>query len=249
MQKKKYSPLWPPVRWLVKVFYGKHSVEGAEHLPPKPCILVANHAQMHGPIVCELHLPLKRLTWCAGEMMHAKEVPEYAFCDFWSYKPKGTHWFYKILAYLITPLSVLIFNNAETIPVYHDSRAILAFKRTLQALEEGTSVVVFPEQDVPHNNIVFDFQDKFIDLARLYHKRTGEVLSFVPMYIAPALKKTVIGKPVAFDPAADMDPERQRIKEQLMQDITDLAVSLPRHRVVPYRNVAKKCYPMSKEGN
>jgi len=246
MPEKKYSPFWPLAKWLVKVFYGKMEVTGSENIPSHPCILVANHAQMNGPIVCELHLPFKRYTWCAGEMMKWKEVPAYAFRDFWSYKPKYTHWFYKLLSYLITPIAVFVFNNAETIPVYHDTRAIQAFKLTLKALERGTSVVIFPECNTPHNSIIYDFQDKFIDLARMHHKRTGQAISFVPMYIAPSLKKTVIGAPIAFDPACPMEQERERIKTALMDSITGLAKALPRHRVVPYRNVAKKDYPMSK---
>ena len=69
--------------------------------------------------------------------MHLKEVPAYAFRDFWSQKPKWTHWFYKILSYIITPLAVCIFNNAHTIPVWHDTRLVSTFRTSMQRLQEG----------------------------------------------------------------------------------------------------------------
>lgn len=250
MTQKKRNPAsyacYRVIKWLVKVFFPRISVEGIENLPQEPCLVVGNHTQMNGPIACELYFPGNRYTWCAGQMMHLKDVPAYAFQDFWSGKPKWSHWFYKALSYVIAPLSVCVFNNARTIPVYKDARIITTFKSTVAKLTEGENVIIFPEHAVPRNDIICDFQDKFIDIAKLYYKRTGKTLSFVPMYIAPALKKMYLGEPVRFDPNMPMDTERQRICAYLMDTITQMAVKLPRHRVVPYSNIHKKEYPYNR---
>lgn len=243
MKKEKISPLYKLIKWLIWVFYPKMEVVGAENLPEEPAVIVGNHTQMNGPIACELYFPGERYTWCAGQMMHLKEVPEYAYQDFWSQKPKYTRPFYKLLSYIIAPLSVCVFNNANTIGVYHDARIISTFKKTVATLQEGASVVIFPEHDVPHNHIISDFQDKFIDVAKLYYKRTGKELAFVPLYIAPNLRKMYLGKPIRFNAENPMEQERRRICEYLMKEITDIACALPRHTVVPYRNIPKKYYP------
>lgn len=246
-QAKKVSPLFRAAKYLLSLVYPEMEIVGMENLPDGPTIIVGNHSQMHGPIACELFFPKKRYTWCAGEMMELKKVPDYAYKDFWSYKPKYLQPLFKVLSYIIAPIAVFIFNNANTIAVHHDVHIMSTFKTTIAKLHEGNKVVIFPEHDAEHNNIIFDFQDKFIDLAKLYYKRYGQELSFVPMYIAPKLKKIVLGKPVYF--RSDVPPveERLRIKEQLMADITEIGRNLPRHRVVPYRNMAKKDYPWSKE--
>lgn len=236
------------LRWLVWVFYPKQKLEGLKNLPGEPCLLVGNHAQIHGPIVAEIYLPGKRKIWCAGQMMHLKDVPAYAYQDFWSGKPRGSRWFFKILSYLIAPISVCVFNQAHTIGVYHDARIASTFKKTITALEDGNNVVVFPEHLVPHNHIVHEFQDKFIDVARLYFKRTGKCLRFVPMYIAPKLKTTSFGSPIVYDPEAPREQERLRIAGALMDSITALAESLPEHTVVPYCNVSPKYYPKNHPG-
>ena len=241
-EKKKGYGVFVFIRYLVKLFYPKMQVEGVENLPDEPVIIVGNHCQMNGPIVGELYVPGEPYIWCSGEMMHLKDVPEYAFQDFWSRKPKWSRPFYKLLSYIIAPLSVCIFNNARTIGVYHDTRILSTFKNTVKRLEEGKSVVVYPEQDVKHNHIIYEFQDKFIDIAKLYYKKTGKEIGFVPMYIAPKLKKICLGKPVRFCAAASIDTERRRICTYLMDEITAIAENLPEHTVVPYKNIPRKDY-------
>ena len=251
VEKGKNRLLFSIIRGAVAFFYPKIHVVGAENLPDEPCIIVGNHTQMNGPICAELYCPGDHYTWCAGEMMHLKEVPEYAFRDFWSQKPKWTHPWFKLVSFLIAPLSVCVFNNAHTIGVYHDARIIATFKNTVKRLQEGNHIVVFPEHDVKYNHILYDFQNRFIDVAKLYYKKTGKEVSFVPLYIAPKLKSMHIGKPTRFDPTVPMEEERDRICRYLMDEITGIATSLPRHTVIPYRNIPKKYYPtnISKEEN
>ena len=245
---KKVSPLYRVIKALVRLFYPKMEVIGIENLPDEPAIIVGNHTQMNGPIACELYFPGDRYIWCAGQMMHLKEVPAYAYQDFWSNKPKYIRWFYKLLSYMIAPLSVCVFNNANTIGVYRDNRIISTFKETVQKLQEGSSVIIFPEHDEDYNHILCNFQEKFIDIARIYHRKTGVELSFVPLYIAPYLKKMYIGKPIRFCSSNPIKEERERICGYLMAQITEIACSLPQHTVVPYRNIPKKHYPSNIPG-
>ena len=246
MEEKKTSLAYRVVRWLVWLFSPKFRVEGLENLPDEPCVIVGNHCHMYGPIFGELYTPGKHHVWCIGEMMKKEEVADYAFQDFWSAKPKWSLWFYRLLSHLITPLAVLIFNNAHTIPVYHDARLTRTYRESMDRLDEGSRIVIFPECLAPRNNIVHEFQNHFVALARFYHKRTGKALCFVPMYLAPALKTAYFGKPLRYDPDAPFAREQTRICEGLMDGITALALSLPEHRVVPYPNVSKKHYPRSK---
>ena len=106
--------------------------------------------------------------------------------------------------------------------------------------------MIFPEKNAHYNHILYDFQEGFVDAARLYHRKTGREPFFVPVYLAPSLKKIVFGKPVRFDSSAPSKAERARISSCMKEEITRMAESLPRHRVVPYRNIPKKDYPWSR---
>ncbi|MBQ9198164.1 MAG: hypothetical protein IJ157_13140 [Clostridia bacterium] len=245
MNDRKPSRAYLAVKAIVRLVFGKMEVEGLENLPQGGVVIVGNHAQMNGPIACELYLGDNRYTWCIGEMMRLKEVPAYAYRDFWSQKPRCVRWLFKIAAYLIAPLSVFIFNNANTIPVYHDTRVVMTFRETLRKLQKDARVVIFPERDAPYNNILCEFQEGFVDVAKMYYGLTKKELAFVPMYIAPRLRKMLLGKPILFRHDAPYDEERQRVCDELKAAITGLAQSLPRHVVVPYRNISKKEYPFS----
>jgi len=243
MKHKKTSPLYRFILRFLKMVYPKMEIIGAENLPDEPALIIGNHAQMDGPLACELRFPVHRYTWCAAQMMHLKEVPAYAFQDFWSEKPGYIRWFFKLASYAIAPLAVLLFNNANTIGVYRDARIMSTIRETMAKLQEGASVVIFPECNEKFNNIIYNFQEGFVDIARFYHRKYGVELAFVPMYIAPRLKKICFGKPVRFCAATPYEAERRRIREVLMAEITALAAGLPEHTVVPYRNMPKKDYP------
>ena len=247
MEQKQVSLLYIIIKGLVRIFYRKMKVVGLENLPEKNAIIVGNHTQMNGPICGELFMPENCYTWCAGEMMHLKEVPAYAFSDFWSQKPKWLQPFYRFLSYLIAPLAACIFTNARTIAVYRDMRIMSTFKETLKTLENGRNVLIFPEKDEKYNNILYTFQENFIDVAKLYYKKTGISLTFVPMYIAPKLNSMYIGKGIRFESINKIEEERKRISDYLSDEITKIARELPEHTVIPYRNIPRKYYLSNKD--
>lgn len=246
LKKKISAALYRFIRFMVWVFYPRTGVEGLDFLPEEPCLVVGNHAQMHGPIACELYFPGAHSTWCAGEMMHLREVPDYAFHDFWRDKPRSVRWLFRLFSYLIAPISVCVFNNARCVGVYHDMRIMTTFRETIGKLKAGERIVIFPEHDAPGNGLLWEFQDRFVDMARLYYRQTGKALLFVPLYVAPALRTMYLGAPLRYDPSAPADAERERIARGLSRAITGLARALPRHRVVPYRPMPKKQYPYNK---
>ena len=244
---KNTHPLFRVVCYLVWLFTPKFEVIGKENLPEGAAVLVGNHSQMFGPVAAELYCPGKHYTWCISDMMEKDKVAEYAYKDFWSKKPAAVRPFYKLFAHLIPALSQLIFTNADTIPVYRDRRVMKTFQLSSEKLSEGAKVVIFPEEYEEYNNIVHHFQRGFIHTAKYYYRQSGEAIPFVPVYICPELKKFVIGKAISFDPDNKTDEEADRICNYLQDAISELAYSLPRHRVTPYPNVSKKDYPFNEK--
>ena len=123
------------------------------------------------------------------------------------------------------------------------------FRTSVFKLHDGARIIVFPESYVPYSNIVWEFHDRFIDIARMYYRKYKEEISFVPMYVAPELKTMYLGKPVRYDATAPAEQERKRIAKYLMDEITDMARKLPEHTVVPYPNIPKRDYPSNKVSN
>ena len=250
MQNEKKKPLlFRLLKKIIKFFYRKNEYLGKDNMPNNPSIYVANHVQLEGPLINELYFPKKKKIWCIGQMMNLKEAPNYCYDDFWPSKTKFTRPIYKVLSYIVSPILVLVSKNADSIAVYKDARLMKTYRETIKALEEGNDIIIFPEYREEYNDIINDFLDKYIDVARLYYKKTGSLVNFVPMYHAPKIQKTIIGKPILFNIENEINEERLRINTYLKEEITNLAKSLPRHKVVPYSNIKKKNYKYSKEND
>lgn len=246
--KEKKPPLFRLIYRIVKQVFPKYRLIGTENLPAEPCVIVGNHAQMYGPVAAELYMPRKQAIWCVGEMMDRKEVPAYAFRDFWSMKPKAFRWFFRLASHLIAPLAPYILNNAHTVPVWHDTRVLTTFRKSVELLNAGSDIVIFPEKNEPYNGILWQFQEHFADLAPVYYRKSGKALRFVPMYIAPRLSEIHFGPSVLYHPDAPNREETARICSAMKESITALAVSLPQHVVIPYYNLPKNRYPLNTDG-
>lgn len=243
---KKKGLFYKILRFFVLIFYRKRKFTGIENVSvEEPVVFISNHCQLHSPLATELFFPFDKAIWCNGEMMNVREIPSYAYKDFWSNKPKGIRWFFKGLSYLIAPVGFL-FKSADAIPVYRDLRITQTFKKSIEALNEGCNIVIFPEKAEGHNNIINDLNLYFVDLAKFYYKTTGKELSFVPMYNAHKLKTICFGKPIKFDSKDTIENQRTVICEYLKDEITSLAQELPVHTVIPFNNVPKKQYKKSK---
>jgi len=228
---------------VIRRMFPEPQFTGLENIPVgRPCIIVGNHAQAYGPIYMELYLPCERAIWCAAEMMRLKELPDYAFRDFWSKKPWWCRWVYRLVSYVAAPVAVCVLKNAHTIGVHRDTRTLSTMRESLKRMKAGTNIVIFPEHEVYHNGIVWEFQEGFVSLAALYARQTGRPVDLVPMYIAPRLRRVCFGEPVAFDPAADLKAESHRICDALMDAVTALALALPPHVAVPYPNLPRRSY-------
>ena len=234
------------IRSIVKAVTPKYVSLKTENLPKQPCVIVSNHAQLYGPIATQFYSQRQTSTWCTYEMTELKEVPAYAYRDFWSLKPKWSKWIYKLFSYLVAPISVYVFKHAYIVPVYKDIRLLKTFKMSIEMLESGEDIHIFPEKAQLHNHIVCEFQDRFVDLAKLYYIKTKKKLSFVPVYLAPKISTIIYGKPIEFNPDNKPEDERARICGYLMDEITSLAESLEEHKVIPYINIKKKDYPKNK---
>ena len=242
-EEKKKPFLYRILYRIVRAVSPDYELEGEENVSGDPVIIVGNHTQMYGPVAGEMFMPRDNYIWCVHEMMDRKEAPEYSFNDFWSGKPGYIRWFYRILSKAIGSLCELIFKNSHTIAVYRDKRIITTVRDTLHRLREGYDVVIFPENSEKHNNILNGFHENFVDIARFWYRESGKELRFVPMYICPDLDRIRFGEPVQYDHEAVLDDERKRITGLLQDSITRMALSMPRHTVVPFLNVSKKDYP------
>ena len=241
--KKKKGITYKICAFFLKMIDKKVKYVGLENLPNEPCIIAGNHAQMHGPIINEFYFPTDKKIWCDAPMLNKKDFPKYAYVNFFGGKP---NLFQKILVGLLKSVVPNGFSSSDALPVYRDMRIMKTYKATIDYIEQGYNIVILPECPDEFNEIINNFNEYFVDTARMYYKSTKKELSFVPMYYCKDLRKMLFGQPIKFDGTAPIETERKRICEYLMLEITKLAKSLPVHKVIPFNAVPKKDYKNSK---
>lgn len=229
---------------IVRLFYRKREFVG--ELPDEPSVIVANHAQIHGPLIAQLYYPRKKRIWCDERVMSVKSFAKYAYEDFWAGKPKWCRWFFWLCSRLLAPLGAFVFKHSDTIAVYRDSRLIGTLRETAEALKNGYDIIIFPEQREAYNEIVNGLQPHFTAISGVYYAKTGKEVAFVPLYNAPRIRNAALGSPLHFNRALSRSEAERELVDEIKQQITRLAKELPPHTVLPYDNVGRKNYPKSR---
>lgn len=228
------------VAWFLKKIMRRYEYRFTQELDMDRAIIVANHAQLFGPLAQKLFSPYPNRIWMIGEMMKMKTVPAYARKDFWPNCKWYSRWFFFLLSYLIAPIAVILLKSDAVIPVYTDLGIKTTIKETIETIEEKKAVVIFPEHRQDYNHIINGFQKNFVSVAKVLYANKKVKTLFYPTYVCKNLHVVLVGIPIEYNPELPIKEECERIVSYLQEEITKLALSLPSHKIVPYVNNKKR---------
>ncbi|MEG1924104.1 MAG: hypothetical protein RR307_06580, partial [Clostridia bacterium] len=203
-----------------------------QNFSEEPAVFISNHSMAYSPIAFSLYFNKPQRTWIAAPMMDYKTAPKYAYEDFWGNKKHKLY--YKFLGFLSALMLVPLMRGEKGIAVYKDMRIKETFGESLETLNNGQNIIIFPEKRQKYSKFINELQDGFVDLAHIYYKQSGKYLKFYPCYTAPTINSINIGKPIIYNPLEDRRNERQIITNYLKTEITKIAESLPEHKIIPY---------------
>ncbi len=187
-----------------------------------PCVLLCRHRNMRGPVNTVLHYAYDASPWIY-----------YPFCEkdtFFSHMYGYTmterlHW-PKWLAYpflkFLTAVTVPLFKSFGCIPVYRgDSHIRETFRISVDTLLSGRSIMIYPDIDYTANtDSVGSIYDGFLMLERLYFKKSGRHLPFVPVHLDTKNRRMWFGEPVVFGEGSFTD-ELRIAKEAILSQWHD----------------------------
>ena len=226
------------VKQIARVIFPKRKMVWEEGVvaDENPAIYICNHSGISSPVAVELYFNLPKRVWITCAMLNKETGVNYFFHDMMlgrsAKNPKKLRHLTKYVIALIRPL---IYKNNKYIVVNKAGRDIRnTIEETLSTLNDGKNVIIFPEKHFKYGKFINSFHHGFVDVARLYCKRTGKPLNFYPMYIGGDNNSINIGKPIAYDLNNKRPEEAKRICEYLQQSIEEIGASLPDHNVIPY---------------
>ena len=206
------------VRTLLQPVLHVRRTEYAEPLGEEPCVLLANHIGMMGPLYMAATFPLgdKVAIWCNAEMMDEKQIVEYARHDWW-WRPESklAPLYSATLPYIASVLVPALMRSAPTIPVHHDARAMSTLRATMKAFKAGKYIVIFPEKPDGFDSHAEELQMGWLNLCAMYQKATGKPLKLVPVHIDEKNHVFRVGKGIYADPDVPLSEQEHRIERYL----------------------------------
>ncbi len=180
-----------------------HKVVGQEHVADLPGIFVFNHAEIYGPVAAIVFLPYDIRPWILHKMINRSEISAHIDDGTLSRIRWLPAWLRRALVAVISPVVVWALSSFDPIPVYRGSTkdVIKTFSLSIACLNAGDSILLFPENpEDTYQAQVSAFYKGFANLGRLYYKRTGNKLTFYPVYASKRQRELRIGEGVRYDP-------------------------------------------------
>jgi len=231
MKKTLYARMYEP---LARLIFKKSKVVTKEPLSDEPSVFLCNHSAAIGPALMTLYFKRPHKTWVIDFAMDKKIGPNYFFHDGLFGRSKKCKGFYRLLSRIIMPLLRRLLTSGGPILVHHDRRIMQTFKESIEALEDGKDLVIFPESPVRATEFVSKLYDGFADVGRMYFQKTGKCLKFYPVYCEKKNRVITIGEPITYDPELPQRDERRTVAEHVQNGIDALARELPPHKPVPF---------------
>ncbi len=215
-------------------FYCK--VVGKEHVrldPDAACVFTCNHSEIFGPVVTNLFIPFTFRPWVISEMAVMEETAEYLY----TYTFKRQRWlperWKRPLSRLVTPPLNWVMASIDCIPVYRNRPRDLinTFRESAAAMEAGDNLLIFPEDpndpSLGKNGYVREgvgpFFRGFVNVAQIYHRRTGKSAQFYPLFADKKRRRLTFGEPIRYNPDNPPADEQERVSGHLWREMDRLS--------------------------
>ena len=158
-------------------------------------------------------------------ILHVFSTQKSAFSHFCNYTFSKRYKLPKILRY---PLSFIcsffmasLFKSAKGIKTFRNSaKAIITVKTTTEYLLLGESVIVFPDVDYKSTlSTVGEIYEGFLTVEKIYYKKTGKHVNFIPLAVDEKTRKITEGEPINFSGETTFSNEKPKVVEKLKKCI------------------------------
>lgn len=207
---KFYGRYFKFARFFCKLFSAKYKV-CIEKLN-SPCVYVCRHKNLHSAITLSKFLPFDTHILALNVFFDKKT----AFNHYYNYTFQGNPE-NKIIRY-IKSLFCSIFvppliKSQKCVPVYREKGSLITIKRSINYLIKGESLLIFPDVDYFKTDGDSDIYDGFLYLEKLFFKKFGKHLNFVPIIIDDGKKLIYSREIIRFLGNEPFEKEKNSIKE------------------------------------
>ena len=206
-------------RPFIRLVVGRWSVQAPP--PEGPTVFVCSHGDMAGPLATQCWLPFPTRPWVLHVFLSREECRrqyrDYTFTQrFGLPRPAAA-----LLAWAVSGYASALVRSVGAIPVYRGSARLKeTFRRTVEALQAGDPVIVFPDVDyTDRSGDMGEIYDGFLLIDRFWQRVSDTPLDFVPLRLDRKVRRIAAGEAVRFDRTAPRQGETVRGREALLRGL------------------------------
>jgi 1-acyl-sn-glycerol-3-phosphate acyltransferase len=210
----------------------RYEVVGLSNLPASgPALLVANHVGSTGPIMLFFSLPVRFHPWVIADLRDRRRSPAYLLQQFVQPTLHLEGYFGRLLAKLISTITVPLLRNLGCVAVEtHSTWTGAAFRRSLSLLFHGRNILIFPEDpalSMDPTTMMYPFKFGFVHLCQMFRERTGLSLPVVPIAVHPFRRLISIGPVQYYEGNGYAEAEVAPFATRLHELVRELYLNLP----------------------
>lgn len=194
------KPFFRFIKRIARLFVRKPKWKYTGEKPQGPCIYISNHSAASGPAAYELYFPENMRIWGTYEMCgDFKTRWRYLDRIYFHQKKKRSKFTSFFLATVLTPILALFYKGMRIIASYPDHRLLETVRTSVTELENGVSILIFPENSSDgYHEVLTEFYGGFLTLAKRYLAQTGKDIQIVNLYYHKKTRKVIVGEPKSY---------------------------------------------------
>lgn len=215
----KRGKLFALSRFFVRLGIGRWDA-GVEP-PDGPAVYVCSHSNLRGPLATLCWLPFPVRPWVLHVFTEKgtcrTQYRDYTFSRRFGMPGPAA----SFAAWAVSGYVSALMRSLGAIPVYRGMAQLqVTFRKTVEALQAGDSVLVFPSVDYTDGSgEVGEVYDGFLLLERFWRRVSDQPLKFIPLRLDIAGRRITAGEAAVFDRAAGWKGEMYRVKAALRAEM------------------------------
>jgi hypothetical protein len=187
-------------------------------------LILSNHVGTSAPLALELYLKQPIRFWGAWQMNgNLFQVYGYQTKTYYHEKKHWNLFLARLFCIIASPLTWIFYRGLRLIPTYKDSRLRKTLSKSIDAIKNKESVVIFPEDSAKgYLDKLEGFFAGFVLLAKMCMKEGIDL----PIHLAYYKKKEkvyVIDKKIMFSELVGSGLSQEQIAEKLCNRVNELA--------------------------
>lgn len=209
-----------------RFFHQRWRVDAENMRQDGGAVYLIHHQNMFGPLHAIGLLPVDAHMWSLSCFFDCKTC----FEQFYHYTYRERFGWPKALAFpmawVASRVVPAVLASFRAIPVYRNEANLSTIRKSLDALCRGENLAICLDKDYASSDAsVGEVYSGFLMLGKLYYRKTGKRLPFVPMYCSRRQRKLCFAEPVYVEETAHLKDVENTAAQEIVNRMNGLGAS------------------------